>query len=93
MSDRFNNAVKDLEDEYDNNRDYNDSYDEVRRVLSLGEQLDREVSRSGVNRSLRNEWNSIEQDLRTLARAYNLSYNGNNNRNTRISDIFRNFPF
>ncbi len=93
LSDRFNDAVKDLEDEYDNNRDYNDSFDEVRRVLSLGQQLDREISRSRVNRSLRNEWNSIERDLRTIARAYNMSYNGRYNNNRRISDIWRNFPF
>jgi predicted RNA-binding protein with EMAP domain len=93
LANNFDQAVKRLEDEYDNNRDYNDSYDEVRRVLSLGEQLDREVSRNGVNRSVRNDWNSIEQDLRTLANAYNLSYNGSSNRNTRLGDIIRNFPF
>ncbi len=93
LTDNFDKAVKRLEDKYDDNRDYNDSYDEVRRVLNLGEQLDREVSRSGVNRNIRNDWNSIEQDLRTLANAYNLSYNGSSNRNTRLGDIIRNFPF
>lgn len=94
LTDRFHDAVKDLEDEYDNRRDYNDSYDEVRRVLSLGQQVDREISRSRVNRNLRREWNSIERDLRTIARAYNVGYNGRNNRrNVRIGDIFRNFPF
>jgi hypothetical protein len=91
LSDRFDDAVKDLEKEYDNRRDYNDSYNEVRRVLSVGEQLDREISRNRVNRNLRSEWNSIERDLQTIARAYNLSYNGSNNRN--IRDIIRNFPF
>lgn len=93
LANRFDKAVKDLEDEYDNGRDYNDSDDEVRNVLSLGEQLDREVSRNGVDRNLRNDWNSIEQDLRTLANAYNISYNGNSGRGTKIGDIIRNFPF
>jgi len=93
LSDRFNDAVKDLENEYDNGRDYNDSYDEVRKVLSLGEQVDREVSRSGASRSVKSDWNSIERDLRTIARAYNLSYRGNNGSSTRIGDIIRNFPF
>ena len=93
LSNRFNDAVKDLEGEYDNDRDYNDSYDEVRKVLSRGEQVNREISRARVSRSIRSEWNSIEQDLRTLSRAYNLSYNGRRGGSTRISDIFRNLPF
>ena len=92
LSDKFYDAVKDLEDEYDNDRDYNDSYDEVRRVLSLGEQIDREISRASVNRSLRNDWNRIEQDLRVLARAFNLNYNGRNG-NGGLRDILRRLPF
>ncbi len=95
LTNRFNDAVKNLEDEYDNRRDYNDSINEVRQVLNYGEQLDREISRSGLDRNLRQDWNSIEQDLRTLANAYNISYNGrnNNNRGYGIGDIIRNFPF
>lgn len=93
LSDRFYDAVKDLEDEYDSNRDYNRSYDEVRRVLSLGGQIDREISRTRVSRSIRNDWNRIERDLRTLAKAYNSRYSGTTYRKTRLSDIFRNFPF
>lgn len=91
---RFDDAVKKLEDEYNNQRDYNDSVDEVRRVLSYGEQVDREVSSSG-NRNLQGEWNSIEQDLRTLANAYNIAYNGRNgnSRGIGIGDILRNLPF
>lgn len=92
---RFNDAVKDLEDEYDNNRDYNDSFDEVRRVLSYGEQVDREISQGRVDRNLQSEWNSIEQDLRVLAQSFNIGYNGRNgnSRGYGIGDIIRNFPF
>ncbi|NNF00747.1 MAG: hypothetical protein HKN25_17150 [Pyrinomonadaceae bacterium] len=93
LTDRFHDAVKDLENEFDNDRDYNDSYDEVRKVLSLGEQVDREVSRSRASRSIRSDWNAIERDLRTIARAYNLNYRGNSRNYGRIGDIIRNFPF
>ncbi|MEZ5345911.1 MAG: hypothetical protein R2681_10195 [Pyrinomonadaceae bacterium] len=72
---RFNEAVKRLEREYDNRRDYNSSRDEVRQVLNYGSQVDRELSRSNVNYSLRNDWNRIEQDLRILAQAFNMRYN------------------
>lgn len=94
LTNRFNDAVKDLEREYDNARDYNDSYDEVRTVLSLGEQVDREISRDRDYRNLQSEWNSIEQDLRTIANAFNLRYSGRNGGNgAGIGDIIRNFPF
>lgn len=94
LTNRFNNAVKKLEDEYDNRRDYNDSINEARQVLNYGEQVDREISNSGLDRNLRRDWNSIEQDLRTLANAFNISYNGrNNNRGYGVGDIIRNFPF
>ncbi len=92
LSNRFNDAVKKLEDEYRNDRDYNDNRNEVQRVLSIGEQIDREISLASVNRSLRNDWNSIERDLRTLASAYNMSYGGQNG-GGRLGDILRNFPF
>jgi len=90
LSDRFKNAVDDLYKEY---QDRDGGYDEVQRVLNIGEQLDREISRNRVGRGVRNDWNSIERDLRTLANAYNVSYRGNNGAGWKISDIFRNFPF
>ncbi len=77
----FANAAERLDREYDNNRDYNKSYDEVQRVLQLGNQLDRAVSRSRINGSVQNDWNRIRQDLNVLASAYN--NNNNNNRNNR----------
>lgn len=91
LADRFKNAVDRLDDEYDNRRDYNDSYDEARNVINLGEQLDRELSRSRVNSSIRSDWNRIEADLRVLANAYNLRYNGRSGFG--VGDIIRNFPF
>ncbi|REJ75910.1 MAG: hypothetical protein DWQ47_09775 [Acidobacteria bacterium] len=91
LTDRFKNAVDRLEDEYENRRDYNDSYNEVRDVLNLGAQVDRELSRARVGRSIRNDWSRIESDLRVLANAYNIRYDGRSRYG--IGDIFRNFPF
>lgn len=102
LAKRFKDAADDLDDAYDNRRDYNRSADEARRVLSIGSQLDRAISRGRNLRGAQNSWNNIERNLRTLARAYNYSYNnrdyddddwrdnrnGRNNRNDR-----RNFPF
>ncbi len=88
LSDRFKNAVDDLADEY-NDRD--NGYQEAQRVLSIARQLDSEVARTGVDRNIRSDWNSIENDLNTLARAYNISYRQSNGGS--IRDIFRNFPF
>lgn len=96
LTDRFADAAKDLEDEYDNRRDYRRSSDEARRVLQIGQQLDREINRRGVNRQIRRDWKRIEQDLRVLADAYNYGYNNRNNRrnrNGRWGGIFDNFPF
>jgi hypothetical protein len=77
----FADAAKRLDDEYDNRGDYNNSYDEAQRVLQLGNQLDRAVSRARLNGNVQNDWYRIRQDLNVLANAYN--YNNRNNRNNR----------
>ena len=75
----FANAAKHLDGEYDGRGDYQNSYDEAQRVLQLGNQLDRAVSRARLNGNIQNDWNRIRQDLSVLANAYN--YNNNNRRN------------
>ena len=104
----FKNATERLDSEYDNRRDYNDSQDEARRVLDLGTQLDRMISRLRTNSNVSNDWNRIQQDLNVLANAFNYSgnrrnnrngdydnddYNRNNRRNTNNNDWRRNIPF
>ncbi|HEX8639397.1 MAG TPA: hypothetical protein VF692_15110, partial [Pyrinomonadaceae bacterium] len=79
LADSFRRATDDLDDAYDNNRDYNRSYDEARRVLDLGRQIDRAISRARLNGNVMNEWNRISYDLDVLANAY--GYNNRNNRN------------
>ena len=90
LAEDFANAAEALDDEYDNRRDYNDSYDEARRVLSLGSQLDRAISRARLSGNIQSDWNRIEQDLRILADAYNSNYNNRNRGNNRNDDYRRN---
>ena len=78
----FSDAAENLDDRYDNRGDSNSSYNEARRVLQLGNQLDRELSRARLNGNIQNDWNKIRYDLDTLADAYN-NNNNNNNRNNR----------
>ena len=87
--DNINNLARDfaraadrLDSEYDNRRDYNRSQDEARRVLQLGSQLDRVLSRARLSYNVQNDWNRIRQDLQVLGNAYGGYYN-NNNRNNR----------
>lgn len=76
----FRRAVNRLDDNFDNRRNNNNS-EEVRRVLQIGSQLDRALSRARLGYDVQSEWNWIRQDLRVLADAYN--YNDRNNRNNR----------
>jgi hypothetical protein len=82
----FQNATERLDSRYDNRRDYNNSQDEARRVLDLGTQLERMVSRLRVNSNLSSDWNRISQDLNVLRNAYNYNGNRRNNRNNRNDD-------
>lgn len=86
LAEDFANATDRLDDEYDNRGDYNRSQDEVQRVLQLGNQLDRAISRARVGGNVQNDWNRIRQDLNILANAYN--YNNNNRNNRRNNDDY-----
>ncbi|MDQ3180271.1 MAG: hypothetical protein M3Q33_07100 [Acidobacteriota bacterium] len=91
----FAKAADDLEDEFDGGRDLNRSYDEARRVLDLGSQLERAFNRARLSSNLSGSWNQIRQDLRVVANAYNYNNNNNRNRNNRRgnNDWWRNLPF
>lgn len=94
LAEDFRNATNRLDDNYDNRSDYNRNSDEVRRVLQLGSQLDRAISRARLNYNVQNEWNQIRQDLRVLADSYNYNYNNRNNRRNNRNDDWQNFtPF
>jgi hypothetical protein len=79
----FARAADRLDREYDNRRDYRNSQDEARRVLQLGSQLDRVLSRSRLSYNIQNDWNRIRQDLRILSNAFGGNYNDDDYRNNR----------
>ena len=76
LSSRFNDAIDALEDEYSEARDHGNSYNEARRVVKLGEQIDREISATKGNKRIRREWGYIERDLRIISREYKIKYDG-----------------
>lgn len=67
----FDNAV----DQLNSGRNRQDN-GEMRRVLELGRQIDRQMARLRLNGNLTQLWNSIQYDLNTLGNAY--GYNNNN---------------
>jgi hypothetical protein len=88
LATQFKNAVENLVDEYGRGRNMNSSRDEAQRVLSLGSQMDSVIdsARRGRNTNIayvQTEWNQIERDLQTIARAYGLRYQ---NRNSGLRD-------
>ena len=79
LASQFKNAVENLADEYGRGRNMNNSRDEAQRVLSIGSQMDSVIdsARRGRNTNLGNvqsDWNQIERDMQTIARAYGLRY-------------------
>lgn len=87
--DRLNELAKDfakaadrLDSRFDNGRDLNRSENEARRVLELGSQVERALSRTRLNYD-GGYWDRINQELRQVANAYNYTSNNRNNRNDR----------
>lgn len=77
----FKSAAEDLADEYGNGRNMRSSRDEAQRVVSIGSQIEQSMYRSGNRRGgnvgmLETHWSQISADLRVIANAYGLNYNG-----------------
>lgn len=91
LADRFAQATDDLADEYGRGRNLNNSRDEARRVLDIGNQIENELyrSRGGRRRNLQNDWRHISQDLRVIADVYGQG----NYRNNRSGDWRNRVPF
>lgn len=83
MASDFARAADRLDREYDNRRDYRNSQDEARRVLQLGSQLDRALSRGRLGNNVQRDWYRIRQDLRILSNAFGGYYNDDDYRNNR----------
>ncbi len=74
MADRFHDAAHDLKDNFDNGRNLNRSTDEARRLLQVGSELDRFMSRARLDGRAESDWAQIRNGLRTIANAYGFNY-------------------
>jgi hypothetical protein len=76
LTDQFENAAKDLQDEFGNGRNMSNSYDEANRLISIGQQIDRQLGGGRGNYNMNSEWGSIRNDLQLIANAYGIRYGG-----------------
>lgn len=94
LVDQFKNAADDLEDAYGRGRNMNNSEDEARRVLDLASAIDQQIYNARGGRNLQGQWNSMRQELSTIANAYGYNNgNRNNRRGNRNGGWRNNFPF
>jgi cytochrome c556 len=83
--DRINNEVKEFRQAADrfrsrvgnNGNDRNRGYQEAQYLLQSANSTERMLSRLRIDSRTYADWREIKQDLRTIANAYGLSYNGN----------------
>ncbi|HKZ77701.1 MAG TPA: hypothetical protein VJ124_05205 [Pyrinomonadaceae bacterium] len=92
---QFRSAVADLKSRFGNGRDLSRSDNEARRVLQLGNRLQRVTSHHFYSGRLASEWSQIRQQLNVIANAYgSYGYNDDdyyrNGRNRRDDDYRRN---
>ena len=88
----FARAADRLEDNYHDGRNWNRSADNARDLLQTGRELDNFLYSRGrqLDYSVQNQWSQISADLRRIADAYNLNFNGGyNNRRDRDDDYRR----
>jgi hypothetical protein len=82
--DRINNEVREFRqaaDRFrsrvgDNGNDRNRGYQEAQYLMQAANNTERMLSRLRVDSRTYSDWRQVKQDLRTIANAYGLSYNG-----------------
>jgi hypothetical protein len=79
----FRNAASDFRDRIGDGRNLNHANNEAQRLLQLGAQIDRFISRSRLNSRAASDWAQIRQDLRLIASAFSNRYDGYDDRNRR----------
>lgn len=89
LAHRFRNEVNGLSESNKSNNRRRDN--RVDRVLNLGQQLDRALSRTRVDGHIRQLWSDIRYDLDALDRQYGYYDNNNRNRNRR-NNGYGNYP-
>jgi hypothetical protein len=66
----FRRAADDLHDRFDDGRSLDRSANQARRLLELGNRIERVVVRRNLDYRAMAEWSRIRQDLRTIGNAY-----------------------
>jgi hypothetical protein len=73
----FEKAADKLKDNYDEKR-MNKSYDEADNLMRVASRLERELYNARLSSYLESDWQRMRQNLRTIADAYGIRYNGGN---------------
>src|SRR4029453_15854092 len=81
----FRRAAGDLKSRVGNGRDLNRSYNEARRVLQLGDQVERQARPRWFDSRLASEWSQIRRELQTIEPVFGIR-GGSRGRN---DDIYR----
>ncbi|KXJ98282.1 MAG: hypothetical protein UZ17_ACD001002811 [Acidobacteria bacterium OLB17] len=89
LADQFAKAADRFEDKFGRGRNLDNSADAARRVLDLGNQIERSLGYSRYPGYLDNHWDPIANDLRIIADVYGMNYNDGYYRNNRNN---RNYP-
>jgi hypothetical protein len=74
----FRRAANDLKNRFGDGRNMQRSRNEAARVLELGNTLGRIADRRLSDNRVAADWSQINQELRYIADAYGLRFNGNN---------------
>lgn len=90
----FRRAAGDFKSRVGNGRDLNRSYNEARRVLQLGDQVERQARTRWFDSRLSSEWSQIRRELQTIEQIYGIrgDWRGRNDdiyRDRRNDDIYR----
>lgn len=81
----FRRAAGDFKSRVGNGRDLDRSYNEARRVLQLGDQVERQARPRWFDSRLSSEWSQIRRELQTIEQIYGIR-GGSRGRN---DDIYR----
>ncbi len=72
----FRQAAERFRNRVDDSRDLNRSRQEAQNLIQAADHSERMLSRLRVDSRVYADWREIKQDLRTIANAYGLNYNG-----------------
>ena len=70
IAQRFRDAASDFKDRVGDGRDLNRSSGEARRLLELGNRLERSIEHHFDNYRIRSDWQRVNQELRVIADIY-----------------------